>query len=126
MPDISVEREDVPASRTLVQAINVLGDQGQVGQTVLHSDDGPMSKIGLARSYGLPTPIVKPPHQLGIAVESLGGSEVSCAMIPPQPTRATKGGNATLGRNPGTSQHYDGPDQISQDITDPSIRQRLC
>ena len=66
-----------------------------------------MGGVGLAARDRFTAPVVEFPYQLGVLVESLGCGQVRGAMVLPQPSRATKCGDAAFGRDTGPGDNSD-------------------
>src|SRR5262245_38580410 len=68
-PQAAVQLGDVRGARTLMHAVDVLGDDDRAGLLLLDLGHDPMPGVRLALAYGLPALVVEVPDFLGIALE---------------------------------------------------------
>jgi len=68
--------EDVAAACLLVQAVNVLGDDRDLGYQVLQSGNGDMTGIRIGLFNKLRTMNVSVPDQLGVVAEGFGAGNL--------------------------------------------------
>lgn len=103
-PDIAVQLENPAAAGEIVQAVDVLRDQGEGGLAALQFGERAMGGVG--RGFGdlPPPPVIPLPHQARVAPESFRRGQVFGLKTLPQAARTAKGGNAA-GRGDSGSRH---------------------
>ena len=99
-PDIAVELEDFAAACAVVQAIDVLRDEGEARLALFEFHQGAVGGVGLRFGDDLAPPVVPFPHQFRIPGERFGVGEFFGLVIFPQSAGAAKRRHAALRRNP--------------------------
>ena len=99
--DIAVKFYDGTAAGALMQAVDILCDEGQLRQQSLKRRDSRMCRIGACRGKHFPPPLIPLPDQGRVTLESGLGCQIFGAVIGPEPgLPVTKGGYTALGRYP--------------------------
>ena len=84
-----------------MKVVYVLGaDEEAILQDVFKFREGEVGGIRLSRRRHAPTHGIKLPHQPGIAVPSLGRSDLLDPVVPPKSAHATESGNAAFRAHP--------------------------
>ena len=107
---LTVHMDKVLAAGTLVQIVDVLGDQGdRTGQEPLKAGQRIVSGIGV--NLGLlqlcAARVVKPEHQRGIPDIPLGGRHILDLVLFPQSITGSEGLDARFGRDACSGQDHD-------------------
>ncbi|MNP69642.1 hypothetical protein D3C76_1657660 [compost metagenome] len=102
--------DEVLAARTLVQVVDVLGDQGDAPrQQAFQPGQGVVGRIGvdLGLLQLLATRVVEALHQLGIPGITLGGGHILNPVLLPQAVTGPECLDTGLGRDAGTGEDHD-------------------
>jgi len=98
------------AAGALVQVVDVLGHQGELGDAACELRDGAMRRIWLGAPDGGAAPLVPAPHKAGIAIERCGRGEFGRIEICPQAGLAVaEGGDAAFLGYTGPREDHDAP-----------------
>ena len=94
---LSVHVDNSPRTRLLVKAVNILGaDEEAILQGVFNFREGEVRTVRFGRRSHTPPHRVELPHQPGIAMPSLGRSDLLDPVVPPIPTHATESCDAAF------------------------------
>src|SRR5262249_50522593 len=102
--------DDLTAAGPLVQAIHILGDEGEVGVVFGKAGEGEMTRVrrcgaGQPAAVGIPTP-----NEAGVAAPAAGRSKGLYGILAPEAGAGrTEGGDAALGRDASASERYGMP-----------------
>ena len=91
--------EDVPAARTLMQVVDVLGDQREVGRAGFELGQREVAWIGLRGRDQAAAPVVPLPNQLWITREGAGRGQIFGAEVFPKAACAAKGRDSAFRRD---------------------------
>jgi hypothetical protein len=99
--------DHISASRTLVQAVHVLGDEEEGGKQILHLGESEMGWIG--RYAGGLGPALSIPSLNARRITSKGvrAGKFFRAILRPEPARFAEGSDTTLSTDAGTGERYD-------------------
>src|SRR4051812_4334857 len=96
-PEAAVDFEQVAGSREGMEAVDVLGDQGQSGTARLEGGERRVAGVGARLRDESPAPVVPFPDEAGIAFEGLRRGEVLRPEVPPEAPRPPEGGDPGFG-----------------------------
>ena len=82
-----MQTEDMCAPRRFVQAIHILGDDGQIIENPFHPGDGRMTGIRFRLSDKFTTVFVELPHPARVCLECLRRGEFFWAEVFPDPVQ---------------------------------------
>ena len=106
-PDIAVQLDDLGGAGEVVQAIDVLSDQGELRAQQFKAAEGVVTEVGLGESDGAAALFVLGPDQLWIPGKGFGGCEILEAKVAPVAAVAAKGRDAAFGGYSGAGEHGD-------------------
>src|SRR5215210_110553 len=102
---VAVQLDDLLAAGLLMEAVHVLGDEGEGGHGPFEPCEGPVPGVGICPLDQPAPPRVPLPYELGVVREGLGGRELLRVVPRPEPRlRVAELGHAALGRDPGARQ----------------------
>src|SRR6185436_19117936 len=96
-----VQLEEAPAAGPRMEAVDVLGDQGEGGEEGLPAHQGEVRRIGPGSGGGLVTPGVPAPDFARIGPEGLGGGQLFGAHPLPEAAGPPEGVEPALVRHAG-------------------------
>ena len=81
---LAVQMENVLGTGTLVEIVDVLGDQGEVGDALCQGGEGVMSGVRRGAQDLHAAPLVPPPDQCGVVSVRGGGCELGGVELLPE------------------------------------------
>jgi hypothetical protein len=105
-PNITVQLENALVSGAVMQAINILGDQGETREDLLKLQHRQMARVRLDPGNQLAPPTVPFPNTLRVSCESLGRRQVFDPVLVPQPVLPSKRWHTAFSRNAGSCENH--------------------
>ncbi len=106
-PNVAVQLDDVLAARLVVQAVDVLGDEGELRCALFEVGEGEVSGVGFLFGELGAAVEVESPDLVGVTLESLGSGEVFSASSLPESAWSSEGGDAAFGADAGAGEAAD-------------------
>ena len=128
-PERTVQPERIDATGPLMEAVDILGHQAEVGVARLPAGQGLMAGVRLGARRLLSAPIVEAPDRLGVGGEGLRRRQRGRVVALPEPIGAPKGRQTALGGDPGAGQDDDGlvaGDEPAETLTDCHGHRAAC
>jgi hypothetical protein len=100
-----VELQHIFAPGSVVESIDVLGDEGEAGDPFFEFDQREMTFIGSEGSQYLSSPVIEFPDKPWVSRKRLGCCKIRCAILPPYAFFTSEGGNSRFGGYPGTREN---------------------
>ena len=107
-PDIAMDFEQASGTGTIVEAIDILGDEGEIGRAFLQLCEGPVSGVRLGFRDQAASPVIPFPDELGIAGEGLRSRKFFRAEVLPESAEVAERWNTAFGRDSGAGEDGDG------------------
>ncbi len=96
LPDVAVDLEDVPAAGLEMQAVDVLGDQREIGRALFHGSERMVSGVAVHLADDDAPPVVEFPDEGRIAREGLRRRQIRRPVIAPEAALASEGRDAAF------------------------------
>ena len=106
-PNVAVEFQDVRRAGEGMEAVHVLGDEGELREGFFPGGQGRVAGIGGASGDQAAPPVIPFPDELRVAGEGFGRGQVLGPEPAPQPLLPAEGGDAGFGRDPGAGKRRD-------------------
>jgi len=106
--EIAVQFDNIPASSSAMQAIDILGDDHDSPgfSNRFELSEREVAGIGLDFAQVCSALVVESPDELGIPAKTVWGGHIFNSMTFPQPISVAKSRNAAFGRYSGAGQHH--------------------